>query len=164
LNTFSVATTVCGMSSSLVQVTVVPAFTVTVVGLKVKLSIFTSVSAAKTGATNPSVTTILAAESKAARDRNPFALEVIVRFHRSLIASGARSATAAFYSRPAHPIREQGLPKAGKSTFLTTVSAGKAENRRLSVHLHRQLGVVSADTPHWPIMGPIGNKCSPVQV
>src|SRR5262249_37200459 len=34
--------TVCGMSSSLIQITVVPAFTVTRCGAKVKLSIFTS--------------------------------------------------------------------------------------------------------------------------
>ena len=38
--------TVCGMSSSLIQVTVVPAFTVMRCGAKVKLSIFTCVSAA----------------------------------------------------------------------------------------------------------------------
>src|SRR6266851_2635264 len=38
------ATTVCGMSSRLVQVTVVPTFTVSCAGSKVKLSIITLVS------------------------------------------------------------------------------------------------------------------------
>src|SRR5450631_2068183 len=41
--------TVCGMSSWLTQVTVSPAFTVICCGLKVKLSIFTSMSAARAG-------------------------------------------------------------------------------------------------------------------
>src|SRR5579864_6617917 len=43
-------TMVCGISSSLVQVTVVPAFTVTCGGLKVKLEIFTAISSARAGA------------------------------------------------------------------------------------------------------------------
>jgi hypothetical protein len=43
LNTLSSLTTVCGMSSRFVHVTVVPAGTVTVAGPKLKLSIFTSV-------------------------------------------------------------------------------------------------------------------------
>jgi hypothetical protein len=42
LNSLVLEATVCGMSSSLIQVTVVPAFTVTRCGAKVKLSIFTS--------------------------------------------------------------------------------------------------------------------------
>src|SRR6266851_7934427 len=46
LNSLAFEATVCGISSSLVQVTVVPAFTVMPCGAKVKLSIFTSVSAA----------------------------------------------------------------------------------------------------------------------
>src|SRR6202034_1872253 len=47
LNVFgsSVLTTVCGISSRLVQVTVVPAVTGSVTGVKLKLSIFTSVVA-----------------------------------------------------------------------------------------------------------------------
>src|SRR6204780_689792 len=46
LNTPSVLTTVCGISSRFVQVTVVPTGTVSAVGPKLKLSIFTSVVAA----------------------------------------------------------------------------------------------------------------------
>src|SRR5258708_1805748 len=46
LNSLVFEATVCGISSSFVQVTVVPAFTVMLCGAKVKLSIFTSVSAA----------------------------------------------------------------------------------------------------------------------
>src|ERR1035441_2563484 len=53
--------TVCGMSSWLVQVTVSPVFTVICCGLKVKLSIFTSTSAAWAGL----VTAIVAATSSA---------------------------------------------------------------------------------------------------
>src|ERR1043165_4635237 len=46
LNCFPVAATVCGMSSSLYHITVVPAFTVRRGGSNVKLSIFTVASAA----------------------------------------------------------------------------------------------------------------------
>src|ERR1700746_2153757 len=48
LNVFgsSVLTTVCGISSRLIQVTVVPTGTVSVAGPKLKLSIFTSVVSA----------------------------------------------------------------------------------------------------------------------
>src|ERR1700746_3964745 len=46
LNTLSVLTTVCGISSRLVQVTVVPTATVRVAGLRLKLSTFTSALAA----------------------------------------------------------------------------------------------------------------------
>src|ERR1700746_2465255 len=46
LNTLSVLTTVCGISSRLVQVTVVPTATVRVAGPKLKLSTFTSALAA----------------------------------------------------------------------------------------------------------------------
>src|SRR5436305_7863705 len=49
LKTPSVLTTVCGMSSRLVQVTVVPADTVSVSGPKLKLSILTSAFAGGTG-------------------------------------------------------------------------------------------------------------------
>jgi hypothetical protein len=48
-NTMVFDVTVCGMSSWLVQVTVSPVFTVICCGLKVKLSIFTSTSAAWAG-------------------------------------------------------------------------------------------------------------------
>ena len=44
LNDLSSATTVCGISSRFVHVTVVPAFTVIVAAEKLKLSIFTSVA------------------------------------------------------------------------------------------------------------------------
>ena len=47
LNARVVDVTVCGISSSLVQVTVVPAFTVSSCGLKVKLAILTWTSAAR---------------------------------------------------------------------------------------------------------------------
>src|SRR4051794_16167864 len=46
LNSLSVLTTVCGMSSWFVHVIVVPTLTVTSAGPKVKLSIFTSVGGA----------------------------------------------------------------------------------------------------------------------
>ena len=46
LNSLSVLTTVCGMSSWFVQVIVVPTLTVTSAGPKVKLSILTSVGGA----------------------------------------------------------------------------------------------------------------------
>src|ERR1700730_10161201 len=46
LNSFVLEATVCGTSSSLIQATVVPAFTVTRCGMKVCWSIFTCVSAA----------------------------------------------------------------------------------------------------------------------
>src|SRR6185437_8200716 len=55
--TFGIDTTVCGMSSSLTQVTVVPAFTVICCGLKVKLPILTGTSSDLAGeATSAAVT------------------------------------------------------------------------------------------------------------
>src|SRR5262245_65153902 len=49
LNVRVLDATVCGMSSSLIQVTAVPAFTVTRSGTKAKLSILTSTAAARAG-------------------------------------------------------------------------------------------------------------------
>src|SRR5215470_213000 len=49
LNFPSFSRTECGLSSSLVQVTVVPGGTTNVGGVKLKLSIFTAVAAAATG-------------------------------------------------------------------------------------------------------------------
>src|SRR3982075_3048325 len=46
LKSLALEATVCGISSSSIQMTVVPAFTTTRCGAKAKLSIFTSVSAA----------------------------------------------------------------------------------------------------------------------
>src|SRR5690242_20264386 len=60
LKTSLLDVTVCGISSSLVQVTVVPALTVTFGGLKVKLSIFTRDSIANAG---PAINAITAASA-----------------------------------------------------------------------------------------------------
>src|SRR5205823_3405491 len=55
-----VEVTVCGMSSALVQVTVVPGFTVTTWSLKVKLAIWTAAAEAGAGAARTiSATTVI---------------------------------------------------------------------------------------------------------
>src|SRR5262249_36731922 len=55
LNSFALDITVCGISSALVHVTVVPAFTVMRCGLNVKLSTFTLSSSARAGVTGIAV-------------------------------------------------------------------------------------------------------------
>src|SRR5271156_1212469 len=72
----------CGMSSLLVQVTVVPAFTVNVGGLKVKLSMempfATGVLCARAGSTNGATTGAQTAPSAAARSApcNVFEMDI----------------------------------------------------------------------------------------
>src|SRR5262252_5340535 len=61
--------TVWGMSSSLVQVTVVPAFTVIRCGAKVKLSIFTSSSAARAAAGSADASARRSAAANAPRNK-----------------------------------------------------------------------------------------------